>query len=197
MQYNISKLMSERSFETLLLLVILQVRKIFPQTLKDLFLLIGSNIEPRLTFLDNARIEIEGKIGAIQSMSKVYESEPWGFVDNVPFLNQVLKIRSADDPFKILDRILQIESKLGRTRQSNGYSSRKIDIDILYYGEEVINEKNLEVPHPRLHKRRFTLLPMCELAPALLHPVLKLTQKELLDSCDDQSVVVEFKGKSN
>ena len=197
MQYNISKLMSERSFETLLLLVILQVRKIFPQTLKDLFLLIGSNIEPRVTFLDNAKIEIEVKIGAIQSMSKVYESEPWGFEDNVPFLNQVLKLRSADDPFKILDLVLQIESKLGRTRQSSGYSSRKIDIDILYYGDRVINEKDLEVPHPRLHQRRFTLLPLCELTPALLHPVLKLTQKELLDSCDDQSVVVEFKGKSN
>jgi 2-amino-4-hydroxy-6-hydroxymethyldihydropteridine diphosphokinase len=155
----------------------------------DLYLLTGSNIEPRFSYLSNASQLIEKNVGPIWSRSSIYESAPWGFEAETSFFNQVLHVKSdlhADD---ILQRILAIESEMGRLRNDDGYSSRIIDIDILYYGQLVLAYDQLTIPHPRMHLRRFTMLPLVELSRDFFHPKLNKTNEELLTECPDQHSV--------
>ena len=102
-------------------------------------------------------------------------------------MNQVIVVETAMDPENLLGQLLEIEHELGRERhpEIEGYTSRTADLDILYYGDRIILTDMLTVPHPRLHRRRFALLPMCEVAPDLMHPALGLTQTELLARCPD------------
>ena len=120
-----------------------------------------------------AKKMIEESIGSVVSVSSVYETEPWGFESDNEFLNMVLCVETDLSPSGLLGRILMIESQLGRIRCENQYSSRNIDIDILLYNNEIVNEAALEIPHPRMHERRFVLVPLAEIAPELIHPVLK------------------------
>jgi 2-amino-4-hydroxy-6-hydroxymethyldihydropteridine diphosphokinase len=92
----------------------------------------------------------------------------------------------------MLEVILDIEKELGRERQYEGYSSRTIDIDILYYNENIFNLDHLVIPHPRLHKRRFTLMPLNEIASDYMHPIINRSNKELLENCEDVSEVNKF-----
>lgn len=160
--------------------------------LKTVFLLTGSNIEPRDNYLKKAMELIGKRVGGIVKKSSIYESEPWGFDDDIPFLNQVLKVNADLPALTVLERILVIENEMGRSRKGKTYISRKIDIDILYYSDEVINHDKLIVPHPRLNMRRFTLLPLIEIAPELIHPVLQQTNQDLLLQCDDNSKVWKY-----
>jgi len=153
--------------------------------LKRIFLLTGSSIEPRLVHLEKAVNEISLRVGTLVKKSSVYESEPWGFKAESAFLNQVIVVNSNKSPDEVLDELLSIERKMGRTRVGKGYSSRIVDIDILFYNDELINQENLVIPHPRIHMRRFTLEPLVELAPGFIHPLLNKTNKELLNDCDD------------
>jgi 2-amino-4-hydroxy-6-hydroxymethyldihydropteridine diphosphokinase len=162
------------------------------QDLKDVYLLTGSNIEPRMHFLQMAKNAIEEQLGAIVNESSVYESEAWGFNAEIAFLNQVLLIRTNLGAADILKRVLDIEKSMGRSRGNNGYTSRTIDIDMLYYGDEVIENDQLIVPHPRIASRNFTLLPLNEIAGSFIHPVLKLTNKELLKRTRDTGKVWLF-----
>ena len=125
------------------------------------------------------------KIGIIKKQSGVYESESWGFEADCHFLNQVILVRSQLSPENLLKCILNIEKYLGRQRNEAGYTSRTIDIDILYYGSRIIKKDHLTVPHPRLHERKFTLAPLVEIAANLIHPVLKKSNKELLENTTD------------
>jgi len=102
-------------------------------------------------------------------------------------------VKSELPAVEILQRVLAIEEELGRVRQGRGYVSRKIDIDILYFNEEVIRLPELMIPHPRLHERRYALMPLVEVAPGLEHPYLKKTNKKLLEQLDDTSVVTVYK----
>lgn len=160
--------------------------------MKPLFLLIGSNIEPRLTYLKQAEKEICLKFGEVTVISSVYESDPWGFNTDVAFLNRVIVIENDKSPEDVLKEILSIENKMGRERLLPNYSSRTIDIDILYYGNEIIQNEDLIIPHPRLHLRKFTLEPLLEVAPDFVHPLLNKNNRELYENCPDELKVWKF-----
>ena len=163
---------------------------------KEVYLLTGSNIEPRIAFLRDARLEIANRIGDVVGQSAVYESIAWGFESNTNFLNQVLLVRSDLSADKILSEILKIEQNLGRIRVDRNYSSRTIDIDILYFGSEIIKSNDLIIPHPRLHERRFTLMPLAEISESFMHPVLHLTNKELLEQTKDSGEAWIFENEN-
>ena len=162
---------------------------------KELFLLTGSNIEPRLDYLEKAELHIAERIGSIVKSSSIFESEPWGFTDGDAFLNKVLLVETELTADEVLSIILDIEKVAGRQRTINQYSSRTLDIDILYFGDEIIKSDRLVVPHPRLQERRFTLMPLAEIAADFIHPVLKTTNAELLQTVNDDSKVWTFQAE--
>ena len=127
--------------------------------------------------------------GNVIGVSSVYESEPWGFDDPQWFLNQVVALETNLAPFNLLESIQGIEKTLGRLRANNGYQSRTIDIDILLYGNLVINTPELVIPHPRMTERMFALLPMSEISPELKHPLLLRTMGYLMERCEDKKKV--------
>jgi 2-amino-4-hydroxy-6-hydroxymethyldihydropteridine diphosphokinase len=151
------------------------------------YLSTGSNQGDRLMLLVAAAKYISKLVGRVDQFSQVVESEPWGFEAETTFYNQVLVVETALKPREVLEQVLKIEQTLGRKRTGNGYSSRTIDIDILFCDDDQINEPDLVVPHPELPKRRFVLLPLAELAPELVHPVLKITVAQLLERLHDES----------
>lgn len=163
--------------------------------MKKTFLGLGSNMGDRLQNLEAAKKMISESVGTIFAESPVYETEPLGFESENDFLNMVIGAETALSPSGLMGRILMIESKLGRIRCETKYSSRTIDIDILLYGEEIYEDESIEIPHPRLHERRFVLIPLSELAPNVLHPVLKKSILTLHDNCSDTSRVIQYKDK--
>ena len=155
---------------------------------ESVFILLGSNLGDRQLLVNQACMMMGERCGKIVAKSRLYESEPWGFKAEHWFLNQVVVLDTEMSPDDLMDTLLAIEIELGRDRttQHEGYVSRPIDLDILYWGEDLIVEKqHVIIPHPRLHKRRFTLLPLCDVAPDYVHPILKKTNRQLLDECDD------------
>ncbi len=157
------------------------------------YLIIGSNQGDRLMMLDRALNTIHEEIGLVINQSSIYETAPWGFDHPTKFLNQVLEIETMLDSENLLNRLLDLEMRLGRTRDEKRYVARCIDIDLLFYNDFIINTKTLVVPHPRLAERKFVLIPLCELAPSLRHPVLNLTLEQLLNRCKDTSEVRIFR----
>ncbi len=154
------------------------------------FLLLGSNIHPRVVYLHKATELINILIGDVIITSYLYESEPWGFEAPVAFLNQVVCVETVLEPVEILKKTQDIERQLGRTEKSNGtYASRTLDIDILFFDDEIINLPELTVPHAQMAHRRFTLMPLAETAPQKEHPVLKKTCLQLLAECADECEV--------
>lgn len=150
----------------------------------DVFLLLGSNLGDKQGFLQQAITLIAGEIAPIVKRSSVYETAAWGKTDEPNYLNQVIKLRTDIAPRVLLEKILAIEHELGRKRTEK-WGSRTIDIDILFYGDLVIEEPGLNIPHPQLHNRRFTLSPLEEIAPKLLHPVLHKNISELKSELKD------------
>lgn len=155
------------------------------------FILLGSNLGDRKSLLKKAITMISDSCGDIISVSRLYESEPWGFSAENNFLNQVVKIKTEMKPDELLRELLSIEAVLGRQRDENatGYQSRPMDLDILYYDDFIVDTSDLILPHPRLHLRRFTLLPLCDIAPDFTHPLLCKTNEKLLKECEDKSEV--------
>ena len=154
--------------------------------------LLGSNIDPKLDFIKSAINRIGLEIGDIVVESSIYETDPVGFKSDEQFLNKVIKVKTLLNPRDILDKILTIEIELGRKRKSGMYSSRTIDIDILYFNDEILNENDLIIPHPRLHERLFTLIPLNEIEPDMVHPILKKDHLTLLDECIDTNNVIKL-----
>lgn len=132
--------------------------------------------------------EIEAKIGNITKRSSLYETASWGKHDQPDFFNQVIEVKTSLKPQELLSGILSIEAQLGRKRIEK-WGSRIIDIDILLYQDQVINEPELIVPHPYLAFRRFCLMPLCEIAPEFIHPLLKKNIQELLIELSDDLFV--------
>jgi|APIni6443716594_1056825.scaffolds.fasta_scaffold454075_2 2-amino-4-hydroxy-6-hydroxymethyldihydropteridine diphosphokinase len=163
----------------------------------EIFLSLGSNQGDRLSALIKAIQLIDYRIGKVLDNSHLFESEPWGFTSLQPFYNVNLKIETIRTPKAVLSQILEIEKILGRLRSGKGYSDRIIDIDILFYGNQVINQKKLVIPHPNLHKRRFVLEPLVSLIPEFIHPTLLLSIKELFDNLDDSGEVSVVMEKNN
>jgi 2-amino-4-hydroxy-6-hydroxymethyldihydropteridine pyrophosphokinase len=157
--------------------------------MKRVFLGLGANLGDREKNLEQALDKIAEFIGIIVSRSSVYETEPWGFRSSDQFLNMVIEVETKLKPSGLLGRLLMIESLLGRLRDGKKYSSRIIDIDILLYGRQKINTVTLQIPHPRMHERKFVLVPLCEIAPVLIHPVFEKTISELLKECKDEASI--------
>ncbi len=151
-----------------------------------IYLLLGGNLGDKRKIFSEARNLLTERIGKIMVRSSVYETEPWGFESNDVFWNQVLEISTSLDPEEVLRLCQQTELDLGRTRNKTQYSSRLIDIDILFYGDLIIQGKNLTVPHPRIQERKFTLVPLNEIAPKLIHPVFRKSIGQLLEECPDR-----------
>ena len=154
----------------------------------DAYLLTGSNIGRRREMLRKAEELIEERIGQVLKKSALYETAPWGNTAQDYFLNQVLVCQTSLSASEVLESILEIEKLLGRVRKEK-WGPRTIDIDILYFGNEIIDHELLRVPHPELHRRRFTLTPLVDIAPEFVHPALNKTQRALLQDCPDTSKV--------
>lgn len=157
------------------------------------FLSLGTNMGKREKNLSKAIRYINVGIGHIIDLSGIYETEPWGFESEDKFLNMVVEIITELTPLEMIDKCLEIETRLGRERDdTEGYTSRPIDVDILFYNEEIISESNLIVPHPHLHNRKFILEPLSEIAPDYMHPILGMSINELKDVCPDKSSVIQL-----
>lgn len=155
------------------------------------YLLTGSNMGHREDCLARAAAAIEQRCGAVLSRSAVYQTAAWGLEEQAPFLNQALLIQTASSPHELLHEILSIEASLGRKRELK-YGPRLIDIDILFFNEDVINTDGLTVPHPQMQNRRFVLTPLAEIAAEEIHPVLEKTVAQLLADCPDTLPVQKF-----
>ncbi len=160
--------------------------------MKEAYLLLGSNLGDRFSNITESIIKIGERAGLVTRSSSVYETEPWGTDDKLPFLNTVICINTTLEPASLLSTLLDIESDLGRIRGVHRNEPRTIDIDILLYADEVINKDNLIIPHERMHLRRFVLIPMVELEPELRHPLFGKTMKTLLDQCSDSGWVRKY-----
>jgi 2-amino-4-hydroxy-6-hydroxymethyldihydropteridine pyrophosphokinase len=156
------------------------------------YLLIGTNEGNRLQHLNNAKFLIEQKVGKIISASSIYETAAWGKHDQPDFLNQVVRVDTLLTAQTCMQEILLIENAMGRIRTKKN-DPRIIDIDILFFNNETINQTGLIVPHPELQNRRFVLIPMNELSPDLVHPGLHQSISYLLSTCKDDLPVRIFK----
>jgi len=154
--------------------------------------MLGGNVGDRMEYLNRGIDLLRRNVGRIVAMSAIYESEPWGFDTQQLFLNQVVAMETDLDPLTLLTYIQRIEQTLGRRRTDNGYQPRTMDIDILLYGNLVINTPELVIPHPRMAGRMFVLQPMAELAPDMEHPVLHRTMEYLREHCMDRKQVREY-----
>lgn len=159
--------------------------------MNDVYLSLGSNQGNKMLNLKQAMEAIHFEIGEIVSASAYYETEPWGFYTDEGFINSVIWIKTVFTASEVLERILGIEERMGRERFPNliSYSDRTIDIDILFYTNQIFKSEMLTVPHRLMHDRKFVLEPLNEIAPGLLHPVFQKTVNELLKSCRDKTMV--------
>lgn len=166
--------------------------------MSDLYLLIGGNQGDRLQLIQRATDLIQQRVGSVAHYSPIYETDPWGtFAEGEKvqgFLNQAIEVRTSLSPLEALCECLSIETELGRKRNlgcttsaKRIYSSRPIDIDLIFYDGLILDTPELTLPHPRMHLRRFVLQPLSDIAPNLIHPVYNKTIIQLLDTCPDTS----------
>lgn len=152
--------------------------------MNTVFILLGANLgEPKQQF-SRAAASIQAEIGSITQSSSHYESAAWGVTDQPPFINQVLIVETTLGAPEILTCCLAIEERLGRVRHEK-WGARVIDIDLLYFNQEIIDLPNLQIPHPYIQERRFTLMPLAEIAPTYIHPILQQSNTALLAACGD------------
>lgn len=162
----------------------------------QVFLSVGSNEGDRLRSLATAYWKLNESAGRVDAISSIYETEPWGFKAETYFLNQVIRLNTQLPAGHLMSLLLEIEAGMGRQRKEPGYHSRCIDLDILFYGERILHTDRLEVPHPRLHERRFILVPLNEIAPDFIHPLLGQSISTLLLNCSDETRVTGFLGST-
>lgn len=155
------------------------------------YLSLGSNQGDRIGYVQQATslLNLTENISIIRT-SAFYETEPWNMTTDTWFVNAVIELKTSLSPEDLLNECRRIEQQLGRTpKETAGYADRTIDIDILFYGKEIINEKNLVIPHKYLHLRAFTLVPLLELIPDFEHPVLHKTISELHNDLENPEMV--------
>ncbi len=147
-------------------------------------LLIGGNLGDRTGNLRKAVQLIAETAGEVVKTSALYQTAPWGAVDQPDYLNQGLEIRTEMDALTLLHTLLEIERKIGRIRQEK-WGSRVIDIDLIFFNDSILALPDLKLPHPRMHLRQFVLVPLQEIIPDYVHPVFQQTVSELAASCQD------------
>jgi 2-amino-4-hydroxy-6-hydroxymethyldihydropteridine diphosphokinase len=157
------------------------------------YLSLGSNVGEREKHLDNAIAHLEAH-GRVVTVSSLYETEPVEFTNQAWFLNCAAALETTETPELLMASILGIEQEMGRQRIENK-GPRTIDIDILLFGDAVLNTLALTIPHPAMHQRRFVLQPLAEIAPEARHPLLKKTIRELLEDLPEGQVVRKFQKK--
>lgn len=158
--------------------------------MRKIYLSIGSNKGNRYSFIKEALRLIRKDIGKVFLISKTYETKSWGFHSD-DFINICIMIKSELLPAELLNKLKNIEVRIGRIRNSTEISAREIDIDILFYSDEIVDQKNLMIPHPRLHLRNFVLYPLNDIASDFVHPILIKPINELLEECKDNDTPIE------
>ncbi len=156
------------------------------------FLGIGGNIGNKADNFNKVYTFVKNELGKIAKRSSVYETPPWGFSADENFWNQVLIVETELSPNELLQKIAEIENQFGREREIGKYNSREMDIDILYYDDIFIETETLIIPHPRIHQRKFVLVPLNEIAPDFKHPLFRLTSFQMLENCRDESVILKL-----
>lgn len=157
--------------------------------MKKTFLSIGTNLGNRELNIKNAIIFLQEEVGKFVATSATYETEPWGFEAENNFYNLVVLFETDLLPRELLNAVKRIEQKMGRVKTRQGYQSRIIDIDIIFYENQFYHDKNLSIPHKHTHMRNFVLMPLADLAPNYVHPLLQLSVSQMLQNCDDQTSI--------
>jgi 2-amino-4-hydroxy-6-hydroxymethyldihydropteridine diphosphokinase len=150
----------------------------------EAYLLLGSNLGNRTKHLALARQEISRAVGRIITQSSIYKTAAWGKTDQPDFYNQVVVVATSLNPHQALKSVQKIEHSFGRNRAEK-WGARTLDIDILFWGDSILQAEDLIIPHPEIEKRRFTLIPLAEIAPFLVHPVLNKNIGDMLLVCPD------------
>ena len=158
--------------------------------MRKIYLSIGSNKGNRYSFIKEALRLIQKNIGEVILISKIYETKSWGFQSD-DFLNLCIIIKSELIPAELIIKLKNLEEKIGRERNNEKIQAREIDIDILFYSDEIVNQKDLIIPHQRLHLRNFVLYPLNDIAADFIHPILLKSVNELLDECEDNDTPKE------
>ena len=161
--------------------------------MNEVHLGLGANLGDRLGYLRSALAALRSRGVLPRRVSSVYDTEPVGFLEQGSFLNLALAAGWRGSARALLEVCLAVEADLGRVRGRRD-GPRTIDIDILLWGESILTSPGLDIPHPRLHLRRFVLVPLAEIDPGAVHPVLRATVAELLDGCPDASRVSRVAG---
>ncbi|MGB2691444.1 MAG: 2-amino-4-hydroxy-6-hydroxymethyldihydropteridine diphosphokinase [Thermodesulfobacteriota bacterium] len=161
--------------------------------MNNVFISIGSNLGDKI---GNCRVAVEelAKFSKVNKLSSLYETEPVGKEDQPNFINTAVEIETNLSAQELLIYLKSIEEKMGRVRTEK-WGPRTIDLDIIFYGELVIKNDDLAIPHPRAHLRRFVLEPICEIAPNYIHPVLNKTVGVLIKECEDNKQVIKLDEK--
>ncbi len=153
---------------------------------------LGSNIEPRLEALEKSILWVESLIGKVIQKSKIYESEPWGVLNQSYFLNQVVLVETELNPLEVLQYLKKIEALMGR-EEGERWGPRLIDLDLLFLDREIFHSSELLLPHPRLHERNFVLLPLQEVFSEWVHPTYQMNIRDLLRYCQDEGIVTLYR----
>ena len=153
------------------------------------FLGLGGNMGDKPKNFLRVRTLISERLGKIQLASSIYETPPWGFHSEHLFWNQVICIETKLEAEELLWRIKEIEEIFGIKADDERYTDREMDIDILYFDEDYFEERDLIVPHPKIHERKFVLVPLVEIAPGFKHPLRRMTNLTMLENCRDHSII--------
>ncbi len=160
----------------------------------QVFLGVGGNLGDKRVNFQKVHSIIEKEMGPIVRKSSIYETSPWGFRTARYFWNEVLLVETDLLPENLLERIHQIEGSFGRRRKAGPYSSRAMDIDILYFDDVSMDTPRLTIPHKLIQERLFVLVPLDEIAPRFRHPILDRTNRQLLRHCNDHSAIKKVEG---
>lgn len=159
--------------------------------MNHVFLGLGGNLGDKQKNIEEAISLIEKSIGQVVQRSRIYQTPPFGFESDNDFYNCCIEIHTKLSPAEVLTTTQEIEIQIGRTTKSKGnqYLSRLIDIDILLFNDDVINETHLVIPHPKMSERKFVLVPLIEIAKSKIHPITHMTIFQTLENCVDESII--------